>query len=102
MDSLKCSSTLCRIPPQADVNFHITAIYNHIAKLEPLEAQNFVKHMDNWINDRLHDSTMLGHHEICNSDPVACGSKLLYLGRLAPPTSGKLLICRIHMGLLKN
>ena len=38
MDSWKCSSTLCRIPPQADVNFHITAIYNHIAKLEPLEA----------------------------------------------------------------
>ena len=36
------------------------------------------------MNDRLHDSAMLGHHQICHSDPVACGSELLYLRYLAP------------------
>ena len=36
------------------------------------------------MNDRLHDSTMLGHPELCYTDPVACGSKLLYLRHLAP------------------
>ena len=50
----------------------------------PLEARHFIQPMDDCMNNRLHDSTMLGHHEICHSDPVACGSKLLYLCYLAP------------------
>ena len=31
MDSWKCSSTFCCIPPETDINVHITAIYTHIA-----------------------------------------------------------------------
>ena len=83
-DSWKCSSTLCRIPPVTDVNLHITTIYTHITKLEPLEARHFIQHMDDCMNDRLHDSTLLGHHEVFHSDPVACRSKLLYLRHLFP------------------
>ena len=40
--------------------------------------------MDDCKNNRLHNSTLLGHNEMCYNDPVACGSKLLYLRHLAP------------------
>ena len=56
----------------------------HIAQLEPQEAQKFVQHMDDCLNNRLHNSTMLGHHEVCYTSPITCGSKLLYLRLLAP------------------
>ena len=68
----------------AEVNVQIVSIYTHIAKLEPLEVRHFIQHMDDCMNDRLHDSTMLGHPELCHMDPIACGSKLLYLRHLAP------------------
>ena len=56
----------------------------HIAKLETLEARYFVQHMDGCNNKRLHNPSLLGHREVCYTDPVACGSKLLYLCHLAP------------------
>ena len=40
--------------------------------------------MDDCTQDRLHDANLLGHHEICHMNPLACGSKLLYLCHLAP------------------
>ena len=49
-DTWKCSSTLCRIPPKAEVNVQLVTIYTHIAKLEPLEARHFIQHMDDCIN----------------------------------------------------
>ena len=55
----------------------------HIAQLEPQEAQHFVQHMDDCLNNRLHNSTLLGHHDVCYTSPITCGSKLLYLRLLA-------------------
>ena len=40
--------------------------------------------MDDCKNNQLHNSTLLGHNEMCYNDPVACGSKLLYLHHFAP------------------
>ena len=76
-DSWKCSSTLSHIPPEPDVNLQITTIHTHIAKLE---ARHFIQHMDDCMNHRLHDSTMLGHHKVCHTDP-------LLVAVLAPPCS---------------
>lgn len=85
-DTWKCSPTLCHIPPKPHVNQHITAIYTNIAKFEPLEAQHvhFIWHMDDCTYNHLHDDNLLGHHEMCHTNPLACGSKLLYLRHLAP------------------
>ena len=58
--------------------------YKHIAKSDPLEARHFTQHINDCMNDWLHYSTMLGLPELCQMDPVACGSKLLYLHHLAP------------------
>ena len=80
----KCSPTLCSIPSKTDINLQITNIYASITKLEPLQARYFVQHMDDCKKNRLHNSTLLGHNEMCYNDPVACGSKLLYLRHLAP------------------
>ena len=80
----KCSHTLCSTPSKTDINLQITNIYASITKLEPLQARYFVQHMDDCKKNRLHNSTLLGHNEMCYNDPVACGSKLLYLCHLAP------------------
>ena len=66
------------------MNECITAIYGSIAKLEPLEAQHFIQHMDDCTQDQLHDANLLGHHELYHMNPLACGSILLYLCHLTP------------------
>lgn len=83
-DSWRCSPMLCCVPPKPDLNQHITAIYSCIAQLDLLEARHFMQHIDDCTQDYLHDANLLGYHKICHTDPLACGSKLLYLRHLAP------------------
>ena len=67
-----------------EVNLQITNIYMHIAKLKPLEARYFVQYMDDCNNKRLHNPTLLGHHVVCYTDPIACGSTYAILLLIIP------------------
>ena len=79
-----CSSELCCIPSKSKVNQAICETYTKIAECEPLEARHFIQHMDDCTQAYMHDTKLLGHNKVCHLDPNACGSKLLYLCRLAP------------------
>ena len=58
--------------------------YGSIAESKPPDALHFVEHMDDCTKSYMHDTKLQGHNKECHVDPDACGSKLLYLHRLAP------------------
>ena len=83
-ETWQCSSELCCIPSKSEVNQAICDIYNKITECDPSEARYFIQHMDDCTKVYMHDAKLQGHNKACHVDPDACGSKLLYLRRLAP------------------
>ena len=83
-ETWQCSSELCCIPSKSEVNQAICDIYNKITECDPSEARYFIQHMDDCTKVYTHDAKLQGHNKACHVDPDACGSKLLYLRRLAP------------------
>ena len=72
------------MPPKDSLIQTMCATYNSIAKSDPADALNFVEHIDDCTKANTHDDKLQGHSKDCHVDPNACGSKLLYLRRLAP------------------
>ena len=66
------------------MNQAICDIYNKITECDPSEACYFIQHMDDCTKVYMHDAKLQGQNKACHVDPDACGSKLLYLHRLAP------------------
>ena len=84
-ETWQCSSELCCIPSKSEVNQAICDIYNKITECDPSEACYFIQHMDDCTKVYMHDAKLQGQNKAsCHVDPDACGSKLLYLRRLAP------------------
>ena len=79
-----CSSELCKLEPKADINKFVCDIYSSIGECNPLQARNFIQHIDDCCRPDTHDPKLKGHSEECHLDVNACSSKLLYLRRLAP------------------
>ena len=83
-ETWQCSSELCCIPSKSEVNQALCDTYTKIAECNPSEARHFIQHMDDCTNVYMHKTNLRGHHKVCHDDPNACGSRLLYLRRLAP------------------
>ena len=79
-----CSSELCSIPSKSEVNQAICDTYTEIAECDLSKARYFIQHMDDCTKAYMHDPNLRGHNKACHVDPNACGSRLLYLRRLAP------------------
>ena len=72
------------MPPKDSLIQIMSGTYNGIAKSDPADALHFVEHIDDCTKAYTHDENLQGHNKECHVAPDACGSKLLYLRRLAP------------------
>ena len=41
-----CSPDLCKLEPKADINKYVCDIYSSIGECNPLQARNFIQHID--------------------------------------------------------
>ena len=83
-ETWKCSTELCTMPPKNSVIEVLCDTYSSIAESHPRDALHLVEHIDDCTKPNTHDTKLQGHNKECHVDPHACGSKLLYLRRLAP------------------
>ena len=73
-----CSFELCKLEPQGDGNKCVCDIYS-IGECNPLQACNFIQHIDDSCRPELHDPKLKGHSKEYHLDVIACSSKFLYL-----------------------